>query len=318
MRRFGCVALAVLMVVSCNRTGDPEPLAAQTSERFVAGPKTLADLAAKCALISSCARPHDPARVRDPSACVESWLRRDSDSCLLKANTCEAVDLCLHAGNDALAASFCGAHPGTLSACDERNRFVSCSEDRVTPVDCGALGATCGASRPAGGLIVRGCVSRALCPAGAPDARCEGKAVVLTCNEGIVERVICAAGEHCEEHREADGVQTAMCEVRGDAHCDDVGASSCRGDQLAECLPHGHFGARRSTDCGKLGLVCRARGRQAACVVADVTCSPGPARCESELLVFCAAGAEMKVPCAAVGLGRCNPDAHGPEAACVR
>ena len=318
MRCFGRAALAVLMVVSCNHPGDPAPLAPEAPERPVAPPKTLYELAAKCALISSCARPHDPPRVREPSVCVESWLQRGGDDCLLKANTCAAVDLCLHAGNDVLAASFCAAHPGALGACDDRNRFVSCGEDRVTPVDCGVLGATCGESRSAGGLIVRGCISRALCPAGAPDARCEGKGAVLSCNDGIVDRVTCPSGEQCEEHREADGEQTAMCEISGDDHCDDVGASACREEQLVECLPHGHFGAKRSTDCGKLGLVCRARGRQAACVVAKPTCASGPARCENGLLVFCAAGVEMKVSCAAVGLGRCDPDTHGPEAACVR
>ena len=46
MRRFGRGALAVLMVVSCNHTSERAPLAAQGSERLLAGAKTLEDLAA--------------------------------------------------------------------------------------------------------------------------------------------------------------------------------------------------------------------------------------------------------------------------------
>ncbi len=320
MPRFGRVALGmtVLMVASCNNQGAPPRAVAPASVSPRAHTKEVDEAATKCALISSCAHPHDPPRIREPSLCAESWLLRGAEPCLRQATTCAAIDLCLHAGNDAAAASFCAAHPGTLSACDEKNRFISCGEDLVTPLDCTALGATCGEIRPAGGLIVRGCVSRALCPSNAPDARCEGKMGVLSCHEGTVERVTCSAGEHCEEHRDADGDQTAMCEVSGDSHCDDVGGSSCRGTELVECLPHGHFGAARTSDCAAAGMVCRGRGRQAGCVVAGPSsCTPGPARCEGDHLVFCAAGAEVKVACASVGLGRCDASGHGPEAACT-
>ncbi|MGH7280577.1 MAG: hypothetical protein ACRELY_03565, partial [Polyangiaceae bacterium] len=60
-----------------------------------------------------------------------------------------------------------------------------------------------------------------------------------------------------------------------------------------------------------------ARGSTAACVASSPSeCVPFPVRCEGGKLEFCAAGVVAKVSCESVGMGACDPSAHGPEAAC--
>lgn len=279
----------------------------------------------KCAQIASCAHPHDAPRFRDPSGCVDQWLTsRDPAAanllCFVKAKTCADVDACLH-GADARAAEFCAKNPGVLSACDA-NRLVTCASDELresTAVDCAALGATCSEAHVAGGLVVRGCASPQACPASAPETRCDGSGAVVTCRDGMIERTPCEAGEACQLHRDDDGDQLALCAPPADRRCVDVGASRCEGDRAVECVAgkNGHFGVLRVTDCGKSNLGCEVRGSRAACVVREgSSCVRGPARCEGDFLVYCAAGAEVKVSCAKLGLGPCDPGARGPEAAC--
>ena len=325
MRVFAAVALAVMAVVAaaCGSSPPPPP-AKPPPPRGPLRPAGFDQVTAKCAQIASCAHPHDPLRVRDPSLCVDQWLTaRDQPGtnalCLLKAKTCADVDACLH-GADARAAQFCARSAGVLSACDE-NRLVTCASDELresTAVDCGALGATCTEARVAGGLVVRGCASPKLCPPDAPETRCDGAAVV-SCRDGMVERVPCEPGDTCEEHKDEGGESYALCHPRADRRCLDFGASRCDGDRAIECVAGrgGHFGVQKVIDCGKADLTCAVRGSRAACVVREgASCVRGPARCEGDLLVFCAAGAEAKVPCAKLGLGPCDPGARGPEAAC--
>jgi hypothetical protein len=316
------VGLGVLALACGESPAPPSAPKPATGPRW---PRGFAQITAKCAQIASCARPHDPPRLSDPSACVDHWFARGSEDpqakCLLSAATCAEVEACKRGGNDAGAVTFCGSHPGVLSACDG-TRVVTCAGDDAkesTSIDCASLGATCSETR-VGGLIVRGCASAKLCPPTAPEARCDGAApssAVLTCHDGMVERVACSGGERCTQHENEDET-SASCAPATERRCDDVGASRCdQTGKLVECIPSGHYGGVRVTDCVKAGLVCRARGTKSGCVVdAAPECTRRPTRCEGDLLVYCAAGSETKVSCASIGLGPCDPGARGPEAAC--
>ncbi|MEO8874742.1 MAG: hypothetical protein ABI461_04065, partial [Polyangiaceae bacterium] len=91
----------------------------------------------------------------------------------------------------------------------------------------------------------------------------------------------------------------------------------CDGNTVVECVSDGHFGRIRSTDCASHGLTCVAHGRAAGCVVQSSTpCAPFPARCDGSFLKYCAEGVVARVSCVEIGLGACDPSAHGPEAAC--
>jgi hypothetical protein len=82
-----------------------------------------------------------------------------------------------------------------------------------------------------------------------------------------------------------------------------------------------HFGKVRVSDCAGFGLRCTGSGPRAGCyVAADVECDKEMLpKCDEggTALVFCAAGRLTKIACASLGMGTCNPTAHGPVAACA-
>jgi hypothetical protein len=298
----------------------PQPSPSQAAARVDA-------VARACAKIASCAHAHDAARVHDPSACVDFWIGRMKDvdayaACVARAKSCADVDGCLRErGGNAVAAAYCRAHPGEQTACDGA-KLVTCAEDdpaESTVTDCAALGAACGETHAAGGLITRGCMSPSRCPAGAPEARCDsdGNAIV-SCHDGAIERTPCARGVPCEERRGSDGAVSVQCEPPGHVHCTDAGKSWCDGARLFTCSAHGHTGEMKIVDCAAVGMACDASLPHAACAVPGVrSCSPAAARCDGSSLSFCAAGRSVKIACDSIGFGRCDPDGHGLEAACA-
>jgi hypothetical protein len=226
----------------------------------------------------------------------------------------------MRARGDAMATAYCRTNPGARTGC-EGNRLVTCTADDPTEsvsTDCAAFGATCADAREGSGLLTRACRSPVLCPAGAPEVRCEGNAI-LGCRDGAVERTACAGGSRCEERRAADGTSSAICEAPGHRHCDRVGKRWCEQGKLVSCVPNGPFGETVVSDCAALGLTCDDHaGKDAACVVpGPQTCEHGPARCEGPALTFCAAGRRFRVGCGELGFPGCDPDAHGVDAACA-
>jgi hypothetical protein len=278
-----------------------------------------------CARIASCAHPHDPPRDRDPGACVDGWLTRPAaevgvlEACLDAAVGCAQVDACGRNRDDRAAAEFCGAHQGTRTGCDG-TRLVTCSEDdpaESVSTDCAAFGALCGDSKQAGGLLVHACLSSALCPAGAPEVRCDGPSAILSCHEGAALRTACPSPGSCQEERGADGTVSAVCES-AHRHCDTVGKRWCEQGKLVSCQPHGPFGQAVVTDCAALGLSCDSRADVASCVVPGTpACAQAAPRCDGGALTFCAAGRRFRLSCRDVGFAVCDPDAHGVDAACV-
>lgn len=285
------------------------------------------DLAARiCAKVTSCAHAHDAPRDRDPGACVDASMARATrgadpfEACVLAAHGCGEVDACARDRADASVSAYCRAHAGTRTGCDA-NRLVTCSQDdpaESSAVDCGAFGATCADLPQAGGLMSRGCVSPRLCPPGAAETHCDGVQAVVTCRDGATERSACAGGTRCEEHKGSDGVLSAVCESADHRHCDTVGKRWCERGRLVQCQPHGPFGEAAVTDCAALGLACDEHtDLGAACVAPGPrTCERAAPRCEGDTLTFCAAGRRFHVSCRELGLGGCDPDAHGVDAAC--
>ncbi|HEY8086773.1 MAG TPA: hypothetical protein VIF09_02990 [Polyangiaceae bacterium] len=314
----GVVAAGVVVVVGCH-----------------GGAAVVADgaggsvdrVARTCARVASCAHAHEASRERDPGACVDAWIAKAGpeqsafETCVAGALGCEEVGACVRGKVDLAAASYCKGHPGARTGCDGTH-LVACGEDDVnesTSTDCAALGASCGDSKQPGGLATRACISGALCPSGAPEGRCEGTAAVLSCHDGVVGRTACAHGARCEEHRGADGVPSALCELPGHRHCDVVGKRWCEGDVLVTCGPHGSLGEAVTTDCAASGLACEgALQGGAACAVRGVrSCDHGAAKCVGDALSFCAAGVPVRVSCHDLGFAGCDPDAHGVDAACA-
>ena len=312
-----------VVIVACRGPADAPPATPATTEQGF--PLWLDEVAQRCALIASCAHAHDTPRLRDPSACVDWWVAHVRSvaepvhKCLATAKTCEQIGACVREKPDARAAAYCAARPGVLGGCDGE-RLVSCGEDESaesTATDCAGLGARCAESKAAGGLMVRGCFAPAICPAAAPEARCDG-ATILSCHDGAVERTACSPGTRCEQHKDRDGETAVTCEPpENHAHCEELGARYCDQNRLVECVVHGHFGDVRISECGALGLACRGKGERARCVVAPrLECDPAPPRCDGEALSFCAAGHLARVSCRGLGLGACDPDARGPQAGC--
>ena len=314
---FVLVACAASKPAASQKEADPPSPAVDPSA-------WLGEIVRSCARVASCAHPHDAPRFGDATACADWWLthlpgERDAlHACLLAAKSCDAVDACTHEHGDARAIAFCDAHHGLISGCDA-NRLVTCSGDDIgesTALDCTTLSAKCGETSMPGGLVVRGCFSPSLCPSNAPPERCENTQAMLSCHDGAAERFPCREGTRCEEHVEADGDRAASCEPIIHARCEVPGARACSGDRLIVCEPSGHFGDVRTTDCGSLGMRCAGQGANAGCVRPHPDCDPGPARCDGEAITFCAAGTRARVSCASIGLGPCDPDGHGAQAAC--
>lgn len=324
------LAVPLLVLAAC---GGQEPAAkAPAAPPPRKDPSSLQQVAEACARIVSCTHSHDAPRLRDPSACVDWWVahadaggaeRPDPlQRCFTQATSCEQINTCLHGGGDAKAAAFCAQRPGVVSGC-EGDRLVSCGDDDAqesTVTDCTALGATCREMKAAGGLVIRACFAPAKCPPGAPEARCDGPDAVVSCHDGAIERASCRPGTRCEDHKDESGDATASCQLPGRRRCDALGARHCEGDRLVECSSQDHYGKVRVSDCAGFGLRCTGSGPRAGCYVpADVECDKDMLpKCDGkgESLVFCAAGRLTKISCASLGMGACNPTAHGPVAAC--
>ena len=293
-------------------------------------PPALAKIAAACARVSACTRSHDSGRFRDRSACVVWWLAEPDTSadgpeplrkCLLEATSCEKVSTCMQGGGDARAAAFCAQRPGVVSGCDG-DRLVSCGEDDAhesSVVDCAAIGASCREVKAAGGIVVRACWSPQKCPAGAPDARCDGSGAVISCRDGAYERIVCRPGTTCEEHADEAGETVAACELPGRRRCDLRGARRCEDDRLVECDRAGAQSKVRVTDCGAYGLRCGGIGLRAGCYVpTNVECDKEMLpKCAGDSVVFCAAGRLAKISCSGIGLAACDPSARGSIGACI-
>jgi hypothetical protein len=322
---FGAVVLGLAGACGGTEPAPNVPSASTTRK----DPASLQQVSETCARIASCTHSHDAPRLRDPSACVDWWVAQHDPSgpdplqrCFTQATTCEQINTCIHGGGDAKAAQFCSQRPGVVSGCDG-DRLVSCGDDDAqesTVNDCTALGATCREMRAAGGLVIRACFAPQKCPAGAPEARCDGEGAVLSCHDGAIERAKCRPGTRCEERKDDSGEATASCELPGRRRCDLMGARHCEGDRLVECSTSDHFGKVRVSDCAGFGLRCTGSGPRAGCYVpADVECDKEMLpKCseDGQSLVFCAAGRLTKIACSSVGMAVCNPSARGPVAAC--
>ena len=142
---------------------------------------------------------------------------------------------------------------------------MSCTESEATVTDCAALGAKCSEQRLSG-IVVRACFAPDKCPAGAPEARCDGEGSVITCRDGAIERVACGTGTKCRERTDENGEPSASCVLGGGA-C----MRGCNGDRLVDCVK----GRAKITDCGAEGLACEGSGPRAACVVKNVDWSEG-------------------------------------------
>ena len=317
----------IVAMGGCQESGEL-PKTPSAFGALVDGGERIDGIARACVKLTSCAHSHDAPRDHDPAACVDWWLtsglaRGDEAfaSCVANARSCAAVDGCARErGGDAVAAEYCRDHAGEQTACVGTRRIV-CSDDdpyESTSVDCAAMNATCGEVHVAGGLVVRGCASAALCPPGAPDVRCDGEGAIVTCRDGAVERTACAPGVRCKAAENDDGSRTAMCEGPGHAHCKEVGKSRCAEGRLVQCVPHGELGEERVTDCNALGLACDSSSGRPGCRVAGPrVCEGGASRCEGDALSFCAAGKPVRVSCAELGFSRCDPDGHGLDASCA-
>lgn len=323
MRRLASLLALTSLAAACGGA-EPRPVAPKPPPAPT-DPAWLADAARACTRISACAHGHDGKAQRDPGACVTAWSERTQADdptlkCAAAAKTCDDVGACLHGRGDPRAAKFCAESKGVLSACDGE-RLVSCSDDdgaESSIVDCATIGAKCREVKSAGGLLVRACFSPEKCPAGAPPARCDGKAAVITCQDGAIERVACGPGTSCVEHQEQDGERAASCELPGERRCELKGARHCEGDKLVECLAPTHWGTARVTDCAAQGLRCIGAGPRAACYVpTNVECDKELLpRCEGSALTFCAAGRKVSVDCASIGMKSCGAG-RGPFAACT-
>ncbi|MDB4941551.1 MAG: hypothetical protein JWP97_1085 [Labilithrix sp.] len=319
------LALVAMTLAAC---GGEEPVVRSPATSIGRkDPASLREVALTCAKVVSCTHAHDVPRLKDPGACVESWLgaggtRDPLQKCLAQASSCAQIETCMHGAGDSRAAAFCAARPGVVSGCDGE-RLVSCGDDDAqesTVIDCAALGASCRELRSSGGLVLRACFAPQKCPPGAPEARCDGEGAVLGCHDGAIERASCSPGTKCIEHKDDAGEATASCELPGRRRCGLLGARQCDGDRLVECAGQERAGKVTVTDCAAQGLRCTGTGPRAGCYVpADVECDKEMLpKCDDggRSLVFCAAGRTTKVSCGAIGMGPCNPTAHGAVAAC--
>jgi hypothetical protein len=330
--RWSLPALAVLTaVLACHWQEQapavaPAPAAASASAEADPSLRVLS-VAVACTKIASCSHPHDAPRERDPAACVDWWVATAGTddafaACIGGAKDCAGIDVCVRRRGNPQAASVCASRPKNDTTC-QGGKLVQCGDDdprESVLTDCGALQATCGEHALEGGLVARACLSSALCPDGAPAARCDGDAALIACHDGAVERETCLPTQRCEQLKAADGTAVASCEPNGHRHCDDVGARRCDGAKLLECMPHAATGMSRTVDCASFGFACDAKSTH-PCVSAgpaecDASTPDGAPRCDGDALVFCAAGKKMRVPCTEVGFAACDPDAHGTEAAC--
>jgi hypothetical protein len=318
----GCAVVVVVMLVACAGATFHGPEAATADP---AG-SVLARIAKQCALVASCADEHDSSVFRTPEACVDWYAVNARDEapladCVMSAKSCADMTTCTHARADALAETFCKAHPGVLTTCDNDSLFTCEGEgsDESTVLDCRTLDGTCG-ERQTGGLVIRGCISPRLCPAGAPEHRCEEAATVIDCEDGVAERNACPKGSRCVSGTDAYGAPTARCRLASGRECTIGGGAFCEGDVAYVCVQNGRFAGLHMADCGALGLGCAVRSGHVSCVRrGPPACSPEPATCapKSDELRFCAAGEPFHVSCTALGFAGCDPAGGGGEALCT-
>jgi len=238
--------------------------------------------------------------------------------CVMSAKSCADMTTCTHARADAVAATFCKAHPGVLTTC-EGSELLTCEgdgSDESTALDCSTLGGTCG-ERKTGGLVVRGCVSARLCPQGAPEHRCDGDAVI-DCDEGIADKNACPPGSRCVAGTDVYGAPSARCRSASGRECTIGGGAFCEGDVAYVCVQNGRFAGLHTADCGALGLGCAVRAGHVSCVRrGPPACPPEPATCVSGALRFCASGELFQVSCKELGFAGCDPAGGGGEALCT-
>ncbi len=307
------VAALVGVVVACRPPASQDP-----GDR---DPTWLAELAQACALRASCAHGHDSSEAREPTKCVAAWLAgRDSgqmsarQTCMMQAKTCEAAHACEATGAPE-AVAYCRAHVGQATACDGNAR-VECGDDadEAERVDCATLKGSCQIVKHSGGLTESACVSPSLCPAGANEGRCESEGVVLACQDGAAERIVCKSGQKCVARKDDDGAQRASCETLGAPRCSSPGARYCEGERLVACSgPRGNEkSAVEVSDCGALGLRCEGDGKTAGCYVrGKPDCAvEDAATCEGGGMTYCAFGRKVRVACASIGGSACEAGAH--------
>lgn len=308
MRRLPPALALVAAAFACTPPEPPRP--------SVADPSWLGDAVRACALRASCAHGHESGDARDPARCVSAALvgRAAGASsvlgCMARASSCDAIHACEAAG-DPSARAFCAAHPGQATGCDGNVR-VECGDDanEAERTDCGTLGGTCRLIQHPGGLSENACVSEKLCPASAPESRCDGARAVLTCQDGAADRTVCPAGTTCRVRSETDGSSRASCEVDGAPRCSAPGARYCEGDRLVTCAgPRGNDkGTVEVSDCGSFGLRCDGEGKAAGCYVRGVPdcAAEDPARCDDGVLSYCAFGRRVRVACKDIGGASCE------------
>ncbi len=308
------VSSIVALVVAC-RPASPPPAGDRD-------PSWFAEVTRACALQASCAHGHQSNEKRDPGKCITAWVaemgtKSDGEGgpsarqvCMMHAKTCEAAHAC-EAPADRAAAAFCASHHETATSCDGNAR-VECGDDadEAERVDCATVQGTCELVKHSGGLTESACVSRALCPAGAKEGRCEAGGTVLTCQDGAAERIACKRGQRCVARKDDDGIERASCEAEGAPRCSAPGARYCEGERLVSCMgPRGNEkGAVEVTDCGALGLRCEGQGKTAGCYVLgkpDCSIDDAPV-CDAGVMAYCALGRKVEVTCAAVGAAQCE------------
>ena len=313
--RFALLALPLGLACA----GSKPPAVAPPSSAWRAA------IARGCTRIASCSDPHDPSTFRTVPACIDWWLVNDEAErpladCVMRAGSCEEVERCTHPPGDAGAAAFCRSHPGTLSTC-EAGRFVTCEEDRAdesVATDCNRFGGVCGEIKK-DGLLVRGCISKALCPDDAPPLRCDGDSSIVECNGAVVDRRACPAGTRCRDGVDAEGLKSAQCESVTGKRCGSPGTAFCDGDRAVACVLNGRYTGMHVGECARFGLGCAMRAGRAYCVPKNAgACSAHGATCVGDDLRFCAAGEEMSVSCKELGFSACDPTGAGTEGACKR
>jgi hypothetical protein len=320
-REWGLAVLAVLAALAPASGCDG--VTAKTAADTRAGNARIDVLARACARAASCAHTHDAPRFRDPVTCVENGLEHaeapdEVSRCIDAASSCADVALCFHRAGDPRAAALCAAQPGTKTDCDG-DALVSCAQDdpaESTLTPCAPLGAACGESHSAGGLVAHGCLTPSVCPPNVTRVRCDGDTALAACHDEILEKVACQPGKTCHAHLDEDGEEAATCEGAAEAQCGTVGQRACRGSVLVDCVAHGHHAREVSVDCAALGLVCGDSRGRAACLAARADCVAGATTCEGGALGFCAAGRRERIACSEVGLGPCNTPGRGPVGLC--
>jgi hypothetical protein len=317
----GALSLAVLGLCSCpSCQGGRAPLMPQPVVFDGEGvPKWLAETAEHCTRIASCSKPSWLPQLRSASLCVDDSLPARSESaarllCMRSARDCAAVEACLGISSSQRVVQYCKAHPEALSIC-QGDLWVTCAEkpEDHLYVDCTKLSGHCSEARLAGGLLVRGCSSPSLCPAGVQEARCDTPRSLVNCHDGMAERTECPSGTRCEV-----GPDGSSCVAAAGPKCGPVDDSYCMEDTLVECPSSERTRNVRTTDCGSCGLRCVARGKQASCRVGIANdCDGGTSQCVAGELSFCAAGRKLRVSCIKIGFAKCEPALHGLESACA-